>query len=212
MIDINAYLGNFAFRPLRYNTPAALLGLMDRKKIDRACVSSANSITYRNAHAGNEELFRQVAAHKDRLIPFAVLNPGYAGWEDDLKISHEVHGIRGLRLYPRWHQYRLTDPACLALVRAAAARRLVVTIPLRVEDRRQESWLVDVPDVDKDEIAALVRAVPEAQFVLLSGSGYMGSVLGRPNSGLPRNYAIEISLLQAEFANEIGQLIISLGE
>ena len=43
MIDINAYLGHFAFRPLRYNTADELLRLMDRKGIERAAVSSATS-------------------------------------------------------------------------------------------------------------------------------------------------------------------------
>ncbi|MCC7498177.1 MAG: amidohydrolase family protein [Bryobacterales bacterium] len=212
MIDINAYLGHFAFRPLRYNTAADLLRLMDRKGISKACVSSAASITYRNVHAGNEDVFRQIASHQDRLIPFIVLNPGYAGWQDDLKSSHEQHGARGLRLYPRWHQYRLTDPECLALVRAAAARKMVVTIPLRVEDRRQQSTLVDIPDVDKTEIASLAAAVPEAHFVLMNGSGYLGSALGRRQPGLPGNYSIEISLLRSEFENEFGRLIETLGE
>ncbi len=212
MIDINAYLGHFAFRPLRYNTAETLLGLMDRKGITTACVSSASSISYRNPDAGNQDVYRQIAGHQDRLIPFAVLRPNYAGWLDDLKSAQEQHGVRGLRLYPRWHQYRLTDPECLDLVRAAAARKMVITIPLRVEDRRQGSTLIDLPDVDKAEIAALVTAVPEGRFVLMNGSGYLGTPLGRRQSGLPENYAIEISLLHAEFENEIGRLIETLGE
>ena len=212
MIDINAYLGHFAFRALRHNTAAGLLRLMDRAGIDKACVSSASAITYRNAHAGNEELFAEAAAHKDRLIPFAVLNPLYAGWQDDLKSSCDEAGIRGLRLYPRWHQYKLSDPECLELVRAAAARKLVITIPLRVEDRRQGSPLFDAPDVDKAEIAALVRAVPEARFVLMNGSGYLSSPLGRADSGLPPNYSIDFSLMHTEFENEAGQLMRILGE
>ena len=100
IIDINAYLGHFAFRPLRHNTASALLRLMDAKKIDKAVVSSASAITYRNAQAGNEEVAAEVEGHRDRLIPFAVINPSYAGWRDDLKACHEAFGMRGLRLYP----------------------------------------------------------------------------------------------------------------
>src|SRR2546426_7883945 len=155
MIDVNAYLGHFAFRQLRYNKADGLLGLMDRRKIERAVVSSAAAITYRNAQAGNEEVAAEVKAHRDRLFPFAVLNPSYAGWQDDLKICHEEFGMRGLRLYPRWHRYRLSDEACLELVHAAAERGMVISIPIRVEDRRQQSWLVDIPDVDLEEIARL---------------------------------------------------------
>lgn len=212
MIDINAYLGHFAFRQLRHNTADALLRLMDRKGIERAAVSSAAAITYRNTHAGNEEVAREVLPHRDRLIPFAVLNPAYAGWKDDLRVSVEEFGVKGLRLYPRWHNYRLTDRACLELVHAAAAANLVVSIPIRVEDRRQQSWLVDIPDVDHAEIAALVRAAPEARFVFVNGSGFAGGVLGRRDSGLPANYSIDISLLTALVTNELGRLLEALGE
>jgi predicted TIM-barrel fold metal-dependent hydrolase len=212
MIDVNAYLGHFAFRQLRHNTADGLLRLMDRKGIERAVVSSASAITYRNAQAGNEELARQVRPHRDRLIPFAVLNPVYAGWEEDLRICAGEFGMKGLRLYPRWHHYRLTEPACLELVRAAAAAGLVLSIPIRVEDRRQQSWLVDIPDVDHAEIAALVRAAPEARFLLLNGSGFVNSALGRKDSGLPPNYSIEISLLTALVSDELGRLLEALGE
>jgi hypothetical protein len=212
MIDVSAHLGHFAFRRLRHNTASGLLALMDRKRIDKAVVASAAAIAYRNAQAGNEDLAAEIGPHRDRLIPFAVLNPAYAGWEDDLKICHQEFGMKGLRLYPRWHNYRLTDPPCLELVHAAAQRGMVVSIPVRVEDRRQGSWLADIPDVGHEEIAALVQSVPKAVFILANGSGFVSSPLGRKNNGLPPNYAIDISLLSAELANEIGQLLANLGE
>lgn len=210
IIDVNAYLGPFAFRRLRHNTAGSLLRLMDARKIDRAVVSSAAAITYRNAQSGNEEVDAEVKTHRDRLIPFAVINPTYAGWEDDLKVCHETFGMRGLRLYPGWHNYRLSDPRCLDLVRAAAARGLIISIPIRVEDPRERSWLVDVPDLSLDDVAALVRACPEARFLLLNGNGYVRSPLGREGSGLPANYRIEISRLTAFLDDELGTLIKSL--
>jgi len=212
MIDVNSYLGHFAFRQLRHNTASELLRLMDSRKIERAVVSSAAAITYRNAQAGNEELARDVKTHRGRLIPLGVVNPAYAGWRDDLKICHEEFGAKGLRLYPRWHNYSLSDPACLELVNAASDRGLVISIPLRVEDRRQQSWLVDIPDVSQDEIAGLIQSCPNARFILVNGSGYARSVLGRRNNGLPPNYVIDISLLRVELENEVGQLIENLGE
>lgn len=212
MIDVNAYLGHFAFRQLRHNTADKLLALMDRKRIERAVVSSASAITYRNAHAGNEEVAAEIQNHRDRLIGAAVLNPDYAGWRDDLKICHEEFGMRALRLYPRWHNYKLTGKPCIELAHAAAERGMAITIPIRVEDRRQQSWLVDIPNVDYDEIAALIRAVPRAHFILMSGNGFTASVLGRRNNGLGSNYSIEICLLTALLHNELGQLLLNLGE
>jgi len=211
IIDVNAYLGHFAFRRLRHNTAASLLALMDSQKIDKAVVSSAGAITYRNAQAGNEELATEARDHRDRLIPFAVINPFYAGWQDDLKICHEEFGMKGLRLYPKWHNYTFSSPSCRELVNAATERGMIISIPIRVEDNRERSWLLNVPDVPLEEIVELVKANPKSRFILLNGLGYTGSPLGRKNNGLPSNYAIELSRLSAVLANEIGQLITNLG-
>jgi predicted TIM-barrel fold metal-dependent hydrolase len=211
IIDVNAYLGHFAFRRLRHNTAESLLRLMDGKKIDRAIVSSASAITYRNAQSGNEELDQEVKGHRNRLIPFAVINPMYVGWEDDLQTCYESFGMRGLWIYPGWHGYKLSDPRCLELMHAATARRMIVSIPIRVEDHRERSWLVDVPDLVLDDVVSLIRSCPEVRFLLLNGIGYVRSPLGRAGSGLPANYRIEISRLAALIDNEIGALITSLG-
>jgi predicted TIM-barrel fold metal-dependent hydrolase len=211
IIDVNAYLGHFAFRRLRHNTAASLLALMDAKGIDKAVVSSASAITYRNAQAGNEDLAQEVRGHSDRLIPYAVINPFYAGWQDDLKICREEFGMAGLRLYPKWHNYQLSSPCCRELVDAATERGMVISIPIRVEDSRQRSWLLNIPDVPLDEIVEMVKAHPTARFILLNGLGYTGSPLGRKDNGLPANYAIELSRLSAVLANELGQLIANLG-
>lgn len=211
IIDTNAYLGFYAFRQLRHDTAAELLRLMDEKGIERAMVSSASAITYRNAQSGNEEVASAVASHRDRLIPFAVVNPVYAGWQDDLKICHEQFQMKGLRLYPKWHNYALSSQPCPDLIHAATERGMVVSIPIRVEDYRQRSWLVDVPDVPLDEIVAVVRACPNARFILLNGAGYTRWPLGQEDNGLPANYWIEISRLSALLDNEVGQLIARLG-
>ena len=103
--------------------------------------------------------------------------------------------MKGVRLYPRWHGYALSSASCLELIHRATERRMLVSIPLRVEDARQRSWLVDVPDVPLDELVALVKAVPRGRFHLLNGIGFLGSPLGRKDNGLPENYCIEISRL-----------------
>jgi predicted TIM-barrel fold metal-dependent hydrolase len=211
IIDVNAYLGPFAFRHLRHQTAPELLRLMDSRQIDRAVVSSAPAITYRNVQPGNEDLAAEVKSCRDRLVPYAVINPAYAGWRDDLTACHETLGMKGVRLYPKWHGYALASEPCLELVDRAAELGMVLSIPLRVEDPRQRSWLVDVPDVPLDEVAALVQARPRARFQLLNGNGYKNSPLGRNNNGLPDNYRIEISRLDVILNDELGTLLANLG-
>jgi len=211
LIDVNAYLGYFAFRRLRHNTSDGLLRLMDRHGIDVAVVSSASAITYRNAQAGNEELADEVKGHEDRLVPFAVINPSYAGWEYDLKVCREDFGMFGVRLYPRWHGYSLKEGCVSELVDAATELNMVVSVSVRVEDPRQRHWLLDVPDVPLGEIAELVRACPDARFMILEGLGFTDSPFGRKDEGLPENYLLEISRLSALLRAEIKQLIGNVG-
>lgn len=210
-IDANAYLGHWATRRLRHNTPVGLLKLMDRAGIDQACVSSASAILYKNSHSGNEELAEAIRPHRDRLIPFAVLNPAYAGWERDLRWCRDELGAKGLRLYPSYHRYALRDACCSEMIKAATEMGLLISIPIRQVDYRQRHWLVNAPDVALGDVAALVAAHRNARFILLEGIGYMGSDLVKKAKDLPANYWIEVSRPDAVHTNEIGQLLSALG-
>ncbi len=211
IIDLNAYLGHWPFRRLRHNTADGLLALMDRAGIDMACVSSASAIFYKNSQAGNEEVHEQIAAHSDRLVPFAVINPTYADWRHDLQVCADDFGARGLRLYPHYHGYTLSDACCDELIAAATERAMVISIPIRQIDQRQRHWLIEIPDVPLADLAALVARHPQAQFVFLNGLGFVGSPLGQADNGLPANYAIGISRLSAVMAEEIRRLMDNLG-
>ncbi len=211
IIDMNTYLGHWPFRRLRHNTAAALVELMNEKGIDHACVSSASAIFYKNSQAGNEELAEDIEPHRDRLIPFAVINPTYADWQHDLDVCVNDFGVKGLRLYPNYHNYALSDACCHELIRLATERELIVSIPIRQIDQRQRHWLIEIPDVALADIAALVKAHPEAKFVLVNGLGFPRSELGQADNGLPQNYFIEISRLSAVMAAEIRVLMDNLG-
>jgi len=208
---MNAYLGHWPFRRLRHNDADGLLGLMDRAGIDKACVASASAIFYKNSHAGNEELADQVAGHEDRLIPFAVLNPAYVDWAHDLDVCVDQFGARGLRLYPHYHNYTLSDSCCSELIAAATERDLVVSLPIRQIDQRQRHWLLEIPDVPLSDLEALVERHPDAKFVFVNGLGFPGSRLGQPDSGLPANYALGISRMRATMTDEVGTLVKNIG-
>ena len=211
IIDFNAYLGHWPFRPLQHNTASSLLRLMDRHGIDVAVVSSLSSIFYKNAHAGNQEVGQQIRRHRDRLVPFAVINPTYADWEEDLRVCVEEFGVKGLRLYPDYHGYDFGDARCSELIAAAADRGLVLAVPMRVTDSRQSHWLFRVPEIPVTRAVKAVQSYTAARFAFLNGARFTGSPLGRRDNGLGRNYYIEISRLSAVMQAEIRQLMDDLG-
>ena len=166
-IDAHAYVGHWPFRQLRGNTCRGLLQKMDRYGVDRSIVSSIHGMFYKNPQAANEELAREVKPFGNRFIPFAAINPSYADWEYDLDVCTRQLGMRGLRLYPQYHDYSIGDDRCIRLVKAAHKRGLPVAFSMRLIDNRQRSWLDIDREITLDEIAALVERVPDASYIVL---------------------------------------------
>ena len=89
LLDINAHIGHWPFKQLKHNTCAGKLERMNRFGIDISVVSNLNGVFYKDTQSANEELFDEIRSDKkfaNRFIPFAILNPIYAGWKNDLEI------------------------------------------------------------------------------------------------------------------------------
>lgn len=185
LLDINAYVGHWPFKKLRYNTCGELLERMNRFGIDVSVVTSLNGIFYKNTQSANEELYGEISSDssfRGRFIPFAIINPIYAGWKDDFEISVNRLGMKGLRLFPQYHDYDITDPALIELVKMARDRGLPVAFDVRMVDSRQKSWL-DLPHYDfcaavKSDIIfrewslrnilPVIKAVPDAKYIIVN--------------------------------------------
>lgn len=170
LIDINAYIGHWPFRRLEGNTLDALITRMNEFGVDMAIVSNIHGIFYKATDFANEELYEAIQAHPEfqkRIIPFAVLNPVLPWWERALEESQEKYGMKGIRLYPLYHHYELTDERCVRLVQAARDRGMPVAIPQRMIDTRMRSWLDVAEELDYEDIAELVEKVPDAKYMML---------------------------------------------
>jgi len=171
LLDINASVGHWPFQHFNYNTCESLLGRMNKHGVNVSVISNLNGIFYKNTQSANEELYSEINSDKrfrDRFIPFAVINPIYAGWKDDLDICSSKLGMKGIRIYPLYHDYDLTDPSCIELVKIARDKNLVVALTLRMVDSRPRSWM----DIQKEwalkDIIPVIRAVPDAKYMILN--------------------------------------------
>jgi uncharacterized protein len=185
LLDINAYVGHWPFKQLQYNTCGLLLDRMNTFGVDVSVISNVNGIFYKNTQSANEELYDQIKSDnrfKDRFIPFAVINPIYAGWRDDFEVCIKRMGMKGIRIFPQYHDYELTDPSLIELVKLARDHGLPVSLDIRMVDSRQRSWM-DIPkfnpatdlkiDVITKEwklsnIVPLINEVPDAKFIIVN--------------------------------------------
>ncbi len=168
IIDIHALVGEWPFGEIPYRTADGLLALMDRWSIDQAAVSSLHGLFYKQCDAANRRLAQEIAAHRDRLVPVGVVNPAFPGWERGLRECQEDLGCRAVMLYPWHHGYSPADAACLDALDAAAERGLPVLLTLAFEDYRVHHWATQIPPVDLDALAELLRRRPDAAIVLCS--------------------------------------------
>ena len=185
LIDINAYVGNWPYRGLRGNTLGKTLKRMNNYGVDKTVVANLNGLFYVDVQQANEELNEWVGsndAFKDRFIPFATINPILPWWKDSLEVCHKEFGMKGLRIYPLYHHYKLTDDSCIELIKAARDRDMVISIPLRMTDLRERSWL----DVDKalsyNDVAELVSKVPDAKYMILDARTTDGQTTVTPET------------------------------
>ncbi len=206
LIDINTWIGHWPFRQLRKADTGGLLKRMDDKGIDRAVVADVSAVLYRNSHSATEQLARQVRRHRDRLLPVATLNPTYPGWEEDLRRCADDLGMVGLRLYPQYHEYKLTDARALDLIDAAHERGFVIQVPQRVEDRRTRHPWDLARDLGGDEFRLALEARPRVRWMFLNA-------LGLPAAGFPKEsrYLVDISRMTAVLQRNMQQLLDDCG-
>jgi uncharacterized protein len=166
IVDCNCMLGPWPFRKVPHSEADGFVGLMDGYGITQAWVGAVEGIFYRDLAAANEGLIERIAGHEDRLVPWAVINPAFPGWEEDLQAA-EAGGFVGLRLYPNYHDYELTDPCVLDLLGAAQALRWPVAIYHKVQDERLHHWRMPVPPTDFTGLKGLVERFPGLPLLIM---------------------------------------------
>jgi predicted TIM-barrel fold metal-dependent hydrolase len=179
-VDVQAYLGHWPFRSLRGNNCESLLAAMDRHAVDLAAVGNLNGLFYKNCQSANEELhemLRAQRAYSARFIPMAVINPSYPGWKEDLKVCRDRFGMKGVRVYPQYHDYELDHPALVELVKTARDWGMPIAFTCRMVDTRQRSWLDSQrelyverrrPDMDQfnlDDFAGVIKQASDAKYL-----------------------------------------------
>ncbi len=187
LIDVSANIGHWPFRQTGLKTCGELLGNMDRYGVEISVISNMNGIFYKDSHAANEELHRELLSEKrfdGRFVPFAVIDPLYAAWKKDLIVCSRELKFKGLRLYPQYHDYEITDPACIDLVRCARDEGMVIALTIRMVDSRLRSWMDLSSEWVLKDVIPLIREVPDAKYLVLNVSG--GVMLNDEDTALIR--------------------------
>ena len=168
IVDVNASLGNWPFRYLRANDPESLVRLMGSVGIAESWVASFDCVLNREPKSANLALARCVEPHRDRLRPFATVNPRFPTWGRDVDVYLDELAMAGFRVYPNYHGYALDDPCFGDLLCCAQERGVPVQIAVRVADERMHHPLVKVPAAELPRLAATLGRVTTVPVILLN--------------------------------------------
>lgn len=168
MIDTNVYMSRWPFRRLPLDEADALADRLRAAGITQAWAGSFDALLHKDIAAVNERLATDCARHADLLIPFGAVNPTLPDWQEDVRRCAEVHGMRGIRLHPNYHQYTFEDPLFAELLGLAREHQLIVQIAVRMEDDRTQHPLVRVPAVDLTKLPPVLAANPKSQVQLVN--------------------------------------------
>ena len=163
-IDVNAFVGGYPFRRVPGTSADALLGAMDRVRIDQAWVSHLPSVFWRNPADGNAWLY-ETAAQQRRFRAVPSVHPGVPGWERVVSEA-KTNGAAAVRCDPT-HQG--LDPAgaeLRALAAACGATGVPLQLTVRFEDGRQRHPRDGAPELPAAAVRALVRCDAKVRFVI----------------------------------------------
>lgn len=192
MIDSNIYLSRWPFRRLPLDDTDALAKRLRAAGVTQAWAGSFDALLYKDIAAVNERLAAECARHADLLTPFGAVNLSLPGWQEDVRRCAEVHGMRGIRLHPNYHGYKLDGPPFAELLTLAVAHKLIVQIAVRMEDDRTQHPLALVSAVDLSKLSPVLEANPRVQVQLVN--------CGRDLTPALRRELAEQSNLWIEFA------------
>ena len=138
----------------------SLILAMDQGGVDIACLSSCLAFVS-DPRIGNDSVAEAMAAHRDRVIGFAEINPNYPDQvERELTRCIEGLGMKGIKIFHGPYKYPLDGPNYQPVWEVANAHRLPVLIG----------------DTGTEILGELAEQYPDAAFLRAhSGFRYSGA-------------------------------------
>lgn len=168
-IDWNVWTGFWPFTRQRFTRLAELKEKLTSLGIGGAFVSPTEAILDQDPWPANRRLLADVG-DDDFFSPVVIVDLSHADWEEQVQLAVRHGRVRMIKLLPGYHRYALDERSLAPLVRQTAPNRLIVSIQLRVADRRGQHPLMLVPDLDMVATVKALSFFPQQPFVLNNAS------------------------------------------
>jgi predicted TIM-barrel fold metal-dependent hydrolase len=134
------------------------------ESLNYALVSPFESLFYKNNESANSYLHDIEGSRT--LIPIAAVNPMLPDIQHYLKNLADQHMVRGLKLHPDYHNYRISENSAQPVFKAAEDMNLPVIVPIRIWDERHHHRLAMVPPTNVKELVEAAKLYPDVKIVV----------------------------------------------
>ena len=158
LVDANVSLGRWPYRRLPLDETSSLVSKLRKNGVSQAWAANLDAAFGKDLGAANAWLARECEKRgRNILIPIGSVNLALSNWQDEFQRCSSEHKMPGLRLYPNYHGYKLSDPSFAKLLSLATEHRMIVQIAVSMEDERTQPLSAQVPHVDVKPLLTLAK-------------------------------------------------------
>jgi predicted TIM-barrel fold metal-dependent hydrolase len=172
IIDFSTWTGNWPFIDLRYKEIENLRNKLESVNVSKAFIAPIEGILEQDPLRANKYLLEIVG--DDFFSPVLIVDMSYANWEEIVDLAIQDGRVKMLKLLPNYHMYEFTEDNIAPLIGKIQNKSMLISIQMRVEDRRGQYPLMKVEDVDAQQVVKTISYFPEQTFIL--SNCYIGEI------------------------------------
>ena len=170
IFDLNIYLGQWPFRRLRHAGASGVSRLLARAGAGQALATPLQAVFYKDPSEGVREMLDDLGPDHPNILPAAMVNPAFPGWERDLRQMVEEWGCVACGVIPTYHGYRAYDACATAVFGALEQMSLPALLFVRLQDERSHPLLMQVPALPVDDAAYLLKTFPRVPMAICNAN------------------------------------------
>ncbi len=163
-IDVNGFLGRYAYRKVPGGSPSSILETMDRIAIDRVWLSNLSAILWKDPTEGNSVVYL-AAAQQPRFRAVPAVHPALANWKTVLDEARQRQAPC-VRADPSFYGVDPAGGEMRSLAGACGELGLPLMMAVRLEDGRQRHPHDRAPELEPGGVRAIVRADPRVRLIV----------------------------------------------
>jgi len=166
IIDYFSFAGTYPFGAPGSFGFDQLLSEMSADGIGHSYVTDLGSAYLKDPTEANFVFVEKCRNYADRLTPLPVIDLSVNTFEKDIRELHDVFGIKGVRIAPNYHGYRLDADLSRRLVGLLSELRLMLFVAKELEDVRFQPACLGARALTLPDLEPLLGKKGELKIIL----------------------------------------------